>query len=65
MLSIGNIERLATAIGASLVVVEDPYTDPPPGNPAHALVKEASALADEKFREVLVATVQPTDIEMY
>lgn len=65
VLNVGNIERIGAEIGAGLVVVEDPYTDPPPGNPAHALIREASALADQKLREALAAMVQPADIETY
>lgn len=65
VLNIGNIERAGAAIGAGLLVVEDPFTDPPPGNPAHALVKEASELANRKLREALAAMAQPADIETY
>ena len=64
--NVGNIERAGKAhSGAGLQVVEDPYTDPAPGNPAHALVKEAATLGDKTLREAIAATVQPGDIETY
>lgn len=66
VLNVGNIERAGNAHSAAgLQVIEDPYTDPPPGNPAHALVKEAATLGDQKLREAIAATVQPGDIETY
>jgi hypothetical protein len=66
VLNVGNIERAGSAASAAgLRVIEDPYTNPPPGNPAHALVKEAATLGDQKLREAIAATVQPADIETY
>jgi hypothetical protein len=66
VINVGNIERAgAAATAAGLHVIEDPYTDPPPGNPAHALVKEPVELGDQKLREAIAATIQPSDIETY
>jgi hypothetical protein len=63
VLNVLNIEKTGQAAG--LFVIEDPDIDPPPGNPAHALVKEPAALQDQKLREAIAAAVRPQDIEMY
>ena len=66
VLNVGKIEQAGKAHSAGgLQVIEDPYTDPPPGNPAHALVKEPATLADKTLREAIAATVQPSDMETY
>jgi hypothetical protein len=64
VINVGNIETVRNP--AALYVIEDPYTDPPPGNPAHALIKEPANLQqDQKLREAIALTVQASDIEPY
>jgi hypothetical protein len=63
ILNVGKIEAAGNAVGTH--VVEDPFMDPPPGNPAHALIKETSGLQDVKVREALASTVDANEIETY
>jgi hypothetical protein len=62
VLNVRNIKNAGKAHStAGLQVTEEPD----PNNPAHALIKEATTLADLILREALAATVQPSDIETY
>jgi len=63
VLNVGRIETAGNAVG--LHVIEDPFDDPPPGNPAHALVKEPIGLQNKKIREAIASTVQVSDLEKY
>ncbi len=62
ILNVGDVENAGSAAGVH--VMEDPIDDPPP-NPAHALIKEATALQSQLIRAAIAATVQPSDIETY
>ena len=61
VINVGSLETAGSAVGAH--AIEDPITDPPPGNPAHALVKEPGHLQDRKIREAIAQTIQDSDLE--
>jgi len=63
ILNVGNVEYAAGS-AAGVHVIEDPIDDPPP-NPAHALIKEPTALQSQNIRAAIASTVQPSDIETY
>lgn len=64
VLNVGKIENAGNSVG--LHAVEDPDDPPcPPGNPAHALIKEPVSLQDLKVREAIAFTVQVGDLESY
>jgi hypothetical protein len=64
VVNVGNIQTAGNAVG--LHAVEDPDNPPcPPGNPAHALIKDPINLQDLKVREAIASTVQVGDIESY
>jgi hypothetical protein len=64
VVNVGNVEIAGNAAG--LHAVADPDDPPcPPGNPAHALIKDPAHLQDQKLREAIAFTVQAGDIESY
>jgi hypothetical protein len=64
VLNVGNIENVGSGVGAH--VVEDPDDPPcPPGNPAHALIKDPVSFQDKTLREAMAFMVQAGDIEPY
>jgi hypothetical protein len=64
VLNVGDMELVGNSVAVH--VIEDPDDPPcPPGNPAHALIKEPVSFGDKSLREAMAFMVQAGDIEPY